>query len=81
MRTFLYGRRMYETMVFWETVHNEPDVPPHILQRARDWQAAEKIVYSTTLESVSGAKTRGQSTEAADSQLRARPRSKPISSA
>ena len=32
--------------------------PPHILQYARDWQAAEKIVYSTTLESVSSAKTR-----------------------
>jgi dihydrofolate reductase len=58
VRTFLYGRRMYETMVFWETAHSEPDVPPHILQYARDWQAAEKIVYSTTLESVSSTKTR-----------------------
>jgi dihydrofolate reductase len=58
VRTFLYGRRMYETMVFWETAHAEPDVPPHILQYARDWQAAEKIVYSTTLESVSSKKTR-----------------------
>ncbi len=56
--TFLYGRRMYETMVFWETVQNEPDVPPHILQFADDWKAAEKVVYSTTLESVSSAKTR-----------------------
>ena len=56
--TFLYGRRMYETMVFWETAHTEPNVPPHILQYARDWQAAEKVVYSTTLESVSSAKTR-----------------------
>ena len=56
--TYLYGRRMYETMVFWETVHTEPDVPPHILQYAGDWQAAEKVVYSTTLESVSSAKTR-----------------------
>ncbi|EHY89835.1 dihydrofolate reductase family protein [Saccharomonospora azurea] len=56
--TYLYGRRMYETMVFWETVPQEADVPPHIRQYARDWQAAEKIVYSTTLESVSSAKTR-----------------------
>ena len=56
--TFLYGRRMYETMVFWETVHNEPDGPPHILEYARDWRAAEKVVYSTTLTSVSSAKTR-----------------------
>jgi len=37
--------------------HAEPDQPPHVLQYARDWQAAEKIVYSTTLES-SSAKTR-----------------------
>jgi dihydrofolate reductase len=56
--TYLYGRRMYETMVYWETAHTKPDQPPHILQYARDWQAAEKIVYSTTLESVSSAKTR-----------------------
>lgn len=56
--TYLYGRRMYETMVYWETVDAGPDVPPHILQYARDWRAAEKIVYSTTLESVSSTKTR-----------------------
>ena len=56
--TYLYGRRMYETMVFWETAHTEPDVPAHIMQYARDWQAAEKVVYSTTLEAVSSAKTR-----------------------
>jgi dihydrofolate reductase len=55
--TYLYGRRMYETMVFWETAHALPDAPPHIVQYARDWQAAEKIVYSTTLESVTSAKT------------------------
>jgi len=58
VRTFLYGRKMYETMVYWETAHLEPDQPPHILQYTRDWQAADKIVYSTTLESVSSAKTR-----------------------
>lgn len=45
-------------MVYWETAHNEPDQPPHILRYARDWRAAEKIVYSTTLTSVSSAKTR-----------------------
>ncbi len=56
--TYLYGRRMYETMVFWETAHAEPDAPPHIVQYARDWQAAEKVVYSTTLESVSSERTR-----------------------
>src|SRR3712207_382340 len=56
--TFLYGRRMYETMLFWETAHAKPGAPPHIVQYARDWQAAEKVVYSTTLESVSSARTR-----------------------
>ena len=56
--TYLYGRRMYETMVFWETAHAEPDAPPHIVEYARGWQAAEKVVYSTTLESVSSARTR-----------------------
>jgi dihydrofolate reductase len=56
--TYLYGRRMYETMVFWETAHTLPDAPPHIVQYARDWQAAEKVVYSTTLESVSSERTR-----------------------
>lgn len=55
--TFLYGRRMYETMVFWETADAEPDAPPHIVQYARDWQAAQKVVYSTTLESASSART------------------------
>ncbi|WP_432496357.1 dihydrofolate reductase family protein [Kineococcus auxinigenes] len=56
--TYLYGRRMYETMLYWETAHTEPDQPPHVLQYARDWQAAEKVVYSTTLGSVSSARTR-----------------------
>jgi len=56
--TYLYGRRMYETMVFWETAHTDLDAPPHIVQYARDWQAAEKVVYSTTLESVSSERTR-----------------------
>ncbi|GIE29605.1 deaminase [Actinoplanes italicus] len=55
--TYLYGRRMYETMVFWETADTVPDHPPHIVEYARGWQAAEKIVYSTTLESVSSART------------------------
>ncbi|MCC8478277.1 dihydrofolate reductase family protein [Streptomyces globisporus] len=56
--TYLYGRRMYETMVYWETALDEPDQPPHIAQYARDWQAAEKVVFSTTLDAVSSAKTR-----------------------
>lgn len=56
--TYLYGRRMCETMVFWETVEAGPDVPPHILDYAEEWRAAEKVVYSTTLDSVSSERTR-----------------------
>src|SRR5687767_9990503 len=56
--TYLYGRRMYETMVFWETAHELADEPPVIGEYARIWQGAEKIVYSTTLESVASEKTR-----------------------
>jgi dihydrofolate reductase len=55
--TFLYGRRMYETMVFWETAHELPDEPPEMAEFARTWQATDKIVYSRTLESVRSART------------------------
>jgi dihydrofolate reductase len=53
--TYLYGRRMYEVMVFWETAS---DRTPVIQDFAEIWQAAEKIVYSRTLEAVSSARTR-----------------------
>jgi dihydrofolate reductase len=56
--TFLYGRRMYETMVFWETAHAHPEAPPFIVEFARVWQAAEKVVYSTTLQAVASERTR-----------------------
>ena len=56
--TYLYGRRMYEVMVFWETAHTLSDEPPVFRDFARLWQAAEKIVYSTTLATVSSARTR-----------------------
>lgn len=56
--TYLYGRRMYETMVYWETAHMEPDQPPAVLEWARQWQAAEKVVYSRTLAQPSSARTR-----------------------
>ncbi len=64
--TYLYGRRMYETMLYWETAHTDPDLPPHILDYARVWQAADKIVYSTTLESVESGNTRLERTFDAD---------------
>lgn len=56
--TYLYGRRMYETMVFWETAHSLVDPPPAVADYAQIWQAADKVVYSTTLDAVSSARTR-----------------------
>lgn len=56
--THLYGRRMHETMVYWETAHTQPDQPPYVLEWARAWQAAAKVVYSTTLAEPSSARTR-----------------------
>ena len=56
--TYLYGRRMYEVMVYWETAHTLADQPPFIRDFAQIWQAADKIVYSRTLERVTSARTR-----------------------
>jgi len=56
--THLYGRRMYDVMVYWETAHTLADQPDFIQDFARIWQAADKIVYSKTLETVSSARTR-----------------------
>jgi dihydrofolate reductase len=56
--TYLYGRRMYEVMVAWETLHLHAEQPSYIQDFAAIWQAADKIVYSTTLERVSSARTR-----------------------
>ena len=56
--TYLYGRRMYETMVSWETAHTVADQPTVGRDFAEIWQAAEKVVYSTTLEQPSSAFTR-----------------------
>src|SRR6266508_1981162 len=56
--TYLYGRRLYEVMVFWETAPAQPNQPPPVLDYAKLWQAADKIVYSTTLETTSSARTR-----------------------
>ncbi len=56
--TYLYGRRMYEVMAAWETIHLLPDQSPATLDFAAIWQAADKIVYSTTLQQPSSARTR-----------------------
>ena len=56
--TYLYGRRMYEVMKFWETAHTLPGQSHATLDYARIWQAAGKIVYSRTLDSVTTSRTR-----------------------
>jgi dihydrofolate reductase len=48
----VYGRRMYETMRFWETAGDDPSAPEPILDFARIWKATPKLVCSRTLEAV-----------------------------
>ena len=55
--TYLYGRRIYETMVFWETVSNGGDQPAATRDFADIWRAAGKVVYSRTLPGPSSART------------------------
>jgi dihydrofolate reductase len=54
----LYGRRMYETMAYWETEGGGSDQPAVSRDFAGIWRAAEKVVYSRTLQAVSSARTR-----------------------
>jgi dihydrofolate reductase len=54
--TYLYGRRMYETMVYWEATGD--DQSPLAADFARIWRAADKIVYSRTLRTASSQRTR-----------------------
>ncbi len=56
--TYLLGRRMYETMVFWERPPDLAAQPPVVQDFAEIWQRAEKIVYSKTLQTASSARTR-----------------------
>ncbi len=56
--TYLYGRKNYETMTVWETPEVLPDQTAFSMDFARMWQAADKIVYSKSLERVSTPKTR-----------------------
>jgi len=58
--THLFGRRMYETMLFWETAQTAADQPACVREFQRLWHAADKVVYSTTLEAVSSARTQLQ---------------------
>ena len=56
--TYLLGRRMYEVMGYWETADTVPDQPAHMVDFARVWQDADKVVYSRTLGEPSTARTR-----------------------
>jgi dihydrofolate reductase len=56
--TYLYGRRMYETMVVWEDPAFLANQPPLVHDFANIWQAAEKIVYSSSLASPASTRTR-----------------------
>lgn len=56
--TYLYGRRLYETMIYWATADQLPDLPPVEADYTALWQAADKVVFSRTLASVSSARTR-----------------------
>jgi dihydrofolate reductase len=57
--TYLYGRRMYEVMVYWDTAPTGDGDRPSVEQDyARIWQAADKVVYSKTLQTTAIARTR-----------------------
>jgi dihydrofolate reductase len=55
--TYLYGRRLYEVMVGWETLPTG-DEPAVVRDYAEIWRGAEKVVYSTSLQDVASARTR-----------------------
>jgi len=50
----LCGRRLYETMLYWETADQDPALGPDQREFAELWQGLPKVVFSTTLESVEG---------------------------
>ncbi len=56
--TYLYGRRMYETMVFWETAQSPTDLDSASQEFGEMWRSAEKVVYSRSLSIASSANTR-----------------------
>jgi dihydrofolate reductase len=55
--TYLFGRRMYETMAVWDTWDTSEE-PPVVAEFAELWRGADKIVFSTTLTDVTTARTR-----------------------
>jgi dihydrofolate reductase len=58
VHTYLYGRRMFETMAAWEATPVDESVPDFIRDFTELWRSADKVVYSRSLQSVSTSKTR-----------------------
>jgi dihydrofolate reductase len=56
--TYLYGRRMYETMLYWETADVHRAESPVAWDWMQLWRAADKVVYSRSLETVSSERSR-----------------------
>jgi dihydrofolate reductase len=56
--TYLMGRRMYDVMQVWDSLHEQPDSNAVMLDFAAQWRDADKVVYSTTLAEASTARTR-----------------------
>ncbi len=54
--TYLYGRRMYEAMVYWETAQ-DADMPPWMVEFTDAWRRADKVVFSRTLTTASSERT------------------------
>jgi dihydrofolate reductase len=54
----LLGRRLYETMVYWETADEDPAAADFVRDFAQTWRALPKVVFSRTLDSVEGTNTR-----------------------
>ncbi len=55
--THLYGRRLYDVMVSWETVPDDSSVPPVMRDFGRMWRGVDKVVHSRTLERVASGRT------------------------
>jgi dihydrofolate reductase len=55
--THLYGRRLYDVMLFWETVPDDSSVPPVMRDFSRIWRGVDKVVYSRTLDRVASGRT------------------------
>jgi dihydrofolate reductase len=52
--TYLFGRRMYEVMRYWDTAEQDTSNPEYILEFARIWKNTHRLVFSKTLEQVQG---------------------------